>query len=92
MKTELKCGVYLHYSGLLVMVLGVARHSETEERLVAYIPLGVNEKPRITVRPYDMFFEDVVVDDVKQPRFRYIGEQVPAELASKYSSFSKQSE
>lgn len=89
MRNELKSGVYLHYSGLLVLVLGAARHSETEERLVAYIPLAVKEKPRITVRPYDMFFEDVVIDGKKQRRFRYIGEEVPEELASQYSPLSK---
>lgn len=89
MKKELKSGAYLHYSGLIVLVLGIARHSETEERLVAYIPLAVKTKPRITVRPYDMFFEDVEIEGLKQPRFRYLGEEVPLDLASKYSPFSK---
>lgn len=89
MTKQLKAGVYLHYTDLLVLVLGVARHSETEERLVAYIPLGINEKPRITVRPYDMFFEDIEIDGVTKPRFTYIGEQVPPDLASQYSPSSK---
>lgn len=88
-KKELKSGVYLHYSGLMVLVLGVARHSETEERYVAYIPLAVKEKPRITVRPYDMFFEDVLVEGKSQPRFSYIGEEVPPKIANEYSPFSK---
>jgi len=89
MKKELKSGVYLHYSGLIVLVLGVARHSETEERLVAYVPLGVKEKPRITVRPYDMFFEEVEVEGKKQPRFLYLGEEVPPSITQEYSPFSK---
>ncbi len=54
----LKAGVYKHYEGLLVLVVGVARHSETEEKLVAYVPLGVKAKPRITVRPIRYVFRN----------------------------------
>ncbi|HVV67342.1 MAG TPA: DUF1653 domain-containing protein [Candidatus Saccharimonadales bacterium] len=85
---ELKAGVYKHYSGLLVLAIGVARHSETEEKLVAYVPLGVKEKPRITVRPYDMFFEAVDIDGSQKPRFEYIGEEVGGGLASQYDDLS----
>lgn len=86
---ELKAGVYKHYSGPIVLVLGVARHSETEEKFVAYIPLGVKKGPRITVRPYRMFFEKVEKGGVKIPRFEYIGEQMPADLAKEYKELSK---
>lgn len=89
MMSELKAGVYLHHSGLMVMVLGVARHSETEERYVTYIPLAVKEKPRITVRPYNMFFEEIEINGKKQPRFQYIGEEVPVEIAKGYKPLSK---
>lgn len=85
---HLQAGVYKHYKGLLVIVLGVARHSETEEKLVAYVPLGVNAKPRITVRPYDMFFEEVNVNGAARPRFAYLGESVPDELARQYDKYS----
>ena len=89
MGNKLRSGVYLHYSGLLVFVLGKARHSETGEQLVAYIPLAVKASPRITVRPSNMFFEQVEVDGIKQPRFKYIGEEVPEDLAKHYSPLSK---
>lgn len=89
MQNELKAGVYLHYTELIVLVIGVARHSETEEKLVAYIPMAVKDNPRITVRPYDMFFEEVEVNGQKQPRFKYLGETIPSELASQYSPLSK---
>lgn len=89
MSKELKSGVYLHKSGLIVLVLGVARHTETEERLVAYVPLGVKEKPRIAVRPYDMFFEEIEVDGKLQPRFQYLGEEVPKEIAAQYDPLSQ---
>lgn len=85
----MKAGVYRHYSGLMVLALGAARHSETEEKLVAYIPLGVKEGPRMTVRPYDMFFETVEVEGVEKPRFEYIGEHMPKDLAGEYLPLSK---
>lgn len=81
---ELRAGVYKHYKGMLVHILGPARHSETDEKLVAYIPLGVKTGPRITVRPYDMFFQQVDQDGKKIPRFEFIGEEVSQELASEY--------
>jgi hypothetical protein len=73
---QLYAGVYKHYKGGLYLILGAARHSETEERLVAYVPLYVRVGPRIVVRPYDTFFETVTVKDVKKPRFMYIGESI----------------
>ncbi len=85
---ELRAGVYKHYKGLLVLVLGVARHSETEEKLIAYLPLGVNAKPRITVRPYDMFFDTVTVNGTIKYRFTFIGETVDEVMAKQYDSFS----
>lgn len=86
--SKLKAGVYRHYKGLLVLVLGVARHSETEEKLVAYVPLGVSVKPRITVRPYDMFFETIEVSGRQKARFEYVGDEVSAESAAKYDELS----
>jgi hypothetical protein len=85
---ELKAGVYKHYDGLLVLVLGVARHSETEEKFVVYVPLGVKTGPRLTVRPYDMFFDTVKVDGRQKPRFQYIGETVSGKIASQYDDLS----
>jgi hypothetical protein len=85
---ELKAGVYKHYKGGLYLVLGVARHSETEEKLVAYVPLGVLAMPRIVVRPYKMFFDNVTTDGKKKQRFSYIGEHPDSKIASKYDKLS----
>jgi hypothetical protein len=86
---QLRAGVYRHYSGLLVQMLGVARHSETEEKFVVYVPLSVKDGPRITVRPYTMFFEEVDVNGSKQPRFEFVGETVEAQIAKNYQSSDK---
>jgi hypothetical protein len=85
---DLKAGVYRHYKGGMYLVLGVARHSETDEKLVAYIPLAVLDKPRIVVRPYDMFFENVLVKGVNKPRFEYMGEMLDSETAKLYDPLS----
>lgn len=89
MSSDLKNGIYLHHSGLLVQVIGVAKHSETNEKLVAYIPLGVKAGPRITVRPYDMFFESIEKEGKRTPRFEYVDEEVSEELATKYLPLSR---
>ncbi|TFZ06033.1 DUF1653 domain-containing protein [Ramlibacter henchirensis] len=65
-------GRYRHYKGGEYEVLGVARHSETEEPLVVYRPL-YNDSG-LWVRPHAMFFGDVEVDGRRQPRFVLIAE------------------
>lgn len=48
-------GTYLHYKQKKYRVLGVARHSETEEQLVVYECLYDNPSGRLWVRPLEMF-------------------------------------
>lgn len=60
-------GVYRHYKGHEYEVLYEAIHTETEERLVVY--RNVNDHSLVWARPYDMFFEDVIVDGKSVPRF-----------------------
>lgn len=64
-------GRYRHYKGGEYEVIGVARHSETHEALVVYRPL-YNDSGW-WVRPYAMFFEEVEVAGVRQPRFAFVG-------------------
>ncbi len=81
---DLTPGIYEHYkstpeSRRYYLVLGKARHTETEEVLVAYIPLyhlAEHPGPRIQVRPYEMFLEEVEHDGKRMPRFRYIGQEL----------------
>ena len=82
--TDLRAGVYRHYKGAIYLVIGLARHSETEEKMVVYVPLGAKAGPRLTVRPLDMFLGEVEVDGVKKPRFEYIAAEMPADLADSY--------
>lgn len=81
---KLLAGVYKHYKGGLCYVLGTAQHSETKEKLVAYIQLSGAEGAKIWVRPYRMFFEEVIADGVTKPRFAYIGDTVEPVFAKFY--------
>jgi hypothetical protein len=60
-------GRYRHYKGNDYEVIGIARHSETDEELVVYRPL-YGERG-LWVRPLTMFTETVEVDGATQPRF-----------------------
>jgi hypothetical protein len=60
-------GTYRHYKGNLYEVLGVARHSETEEELVVYRAL--HGERGLWVRPLMMFSEAVLVDGREVQRF-----------------------
>ena len=65
-------GRYRHFKGNEYQVLGVARHSETEEEMVVYRALY--GEGGLWVRPAAMWLETVTRDGVTQPRFTYIGE------------------
>ena len=60
-------GVYRHYKGGAYEVIGVARHSETNEPLVVYRPLY--NTSGWWVRPHAMFFETLLIAGVHRPRF-----------------------
>jgi len=64
---ELQPGLYRHYKGGTYQVIGVARHSETDEQLVVY--RCVYDNYSLWVRPLAMFLETVLVDGRTVPRF-----------------------
>ncbi|MFT4767044.1 MAG: hypothetical protein ACI8RN_000168 [Glaciecola sp.] len=68
---SLRPGRYRHYKGADYEVIGVARHSETEEHLALYRPLYGDRG--LWVRPLAMFQENVVVDGKSLPRFAWTG-------------------
>lgn len=70
----LKLGKYRHYKGKEYRVIGVAKHSETQEDLVIYEALYDNEVSKLWVRPLNMFLEYIEIDGKQIPRFEYIGD------------------
>ena len=77
---DIQLGFYEHYKStpekpMLYEVIGLAKHSETDEILVVYIPQYESEwvKPAtMCVRPYKMFVELVEYNGQQQSRFRHL--------------------
>lgn len=64
-------GIYQHYKGNKYEVLFVGCSTEKEEYFVVYKALYEKENvPKIWIRLYDMFVENVTVDGNKIPRFK----------------------
>ena len=69
---SIKPGRYRHFKGKEYEVLGVARHSETDEELVVYRAMYGDFG--LWVRPVSMWNEAVERDGKTFRRFTYIGE------------------
>lgn len=70
---ELKMGVYRHFKGGLYLVIGIARHSETEEEMVVYVPLYPTGGAQMAVRPRNMFEGEASTHYKMVKRFTFIG-------------------
>ena len=76
-KTTIKRGTYRHYKNKLYKVFGTVTHSETEEDLVLYAPMGQEAgEARLWVRPLAMFTETVETEAGAVPRFAFV-ESIP---------------
>jgi len=64
---SLQTGRYRHFKGGEYEVIGIARHSETEEEVVVYRPLYGDGG--LWVRPLAMFTGTVERDGKQVPRF-----------------------
>jgi hypothetical protein len=73
MTAPIRPGRYRHFKGGEYEVIGVARHSETDEYLVVYRPLQGDEG--LWVRPLTMFQEKVTIGARHVPRFEYLGDR-----------------
>jgi hypothetical protein len=63
-------GRYRHYKGYEYVVLGVARHSETEEEYVVYRACSGDRG--LWIRPAAMFLETVIVNGHSYSRFQFL--------------------
>ena len=72
MMPPIPLGRYRHYKGNEYSVLGIAKHSETQENL-----FSINRNTVITVCGYsgNLFEESVMIAGRTIPRFRYLGEE-----------------
>ena len=67
-------GLYEHYKGNKYRVIGVARHSETLEKMVVY--KACYDNGDLWIRPYNMFCENVTVNGTVVERFKYLGDEL----------------
>lgn len=63
-------GRYRHYKGQDYEVIGVARHTETQEEFVVYRALYGDYG--LWIRPLSMFTGSVMVNNESVPRFRLL--------------------
>jgi len=73
MTERIRTGRYRHYKGPEYIVLGVARHSETEEELVVY-RTDYGDRS-LWVRPLTMFTEKVESRGQLVPRFAFVSDE-----------------
>lgn len=84
MKAKIQTGVYKHYKGHRYLVIGVARHSETEEPFVVYIPLDKrnpkdrSERQRLCIRP--LRGPEGFTNMVSKPEYKYKGRRFKLEI------------
>lgn len=69
---DIKKGRYRHYKGAEYQVIGLARHSETEEWLVVYETRYPDELATTWVRPATMFAETVTINGKNEARFQWL--------------------
>ena len=73
--SDIKRGKYRHYKQREYELIDIVHHSETEEPLVLYRTLYGNYD--LWVRPFEMFFEQIVVNGRRTARFEYVGDDLP---------------
>jgi cyclomaltodextrinase / maltogenic alpha-amylase / neopullulanase len=73
---KVQLGIYKHYKGDLVEVIGKALHSESLEEFVVYKHVSGKraKEAYYWVRPLAMFLETVKYEGKRLPRFEYIRE------------------
>ena len=75
MTEEVKLGKWQHFKGMIVEVIGIAKHSENLEEYVVYThdnPVKGFEGKTMWIRPKDMFLETIERDGKIIKRFEFI--------------------
>ena len=68
----LKLGIYRHYKNKDHRVIKIVKNHETLEDVVVYKTLYNNPVLKYFVRPLNEFTQEVKIDGIKQPRYKFI--------------------
>jgi hypothetical protein len=74
---QIKPGLYKHFKGMIVNVIGISFDTETEKPYVVYIDFSKDSLGRtagLWHRPLEMFLGEKEVNGKMIKRFEYIGE------------------
>lgn len=74
MESVIRLGKYKHFKGHICNVIGIARDSETMEKMVVYSHPNDEGIDEMWVRPVPMFLSKKRIGDELVDRFVYIGE------------------
>lgn len=80
-QADVPLGYYRHFKGAIYRVAGLARDCESQQWMVYYQCCYGDWS--YWLRSLDDFCAHVIKEGINQPRFVYLGQQVPAELAGK---------
>lgn len=76
---DVPLGYYRHFKGAIYRVAGLARHCESQQWMVYYQCCYGDWS--FWLRPVDDFCAQVIKEGLSQPRFVFIGQVPPVELA-----------
>ncbi len=83
---EIVPGIYRHFKGGVYRVVGLARHSETEEPHVVYLA----GDGRLWIRPVAMFLENVEREDYSGPRFILVKDEMGIDGSPDFKFFPEE--
>lgn len=69
-ETSVLKGIYRHFKGREYLLIEIVTHSETLEKMVVYQALYGDFS--YWVRPYELFFEKVLVEGEMVSRFEFV--------------------
>jgi len=78
-QVDVPLGYYRHFKGAIYRVAGLARDCESQQWMVYYQCCYGDWS--YWLRPVENFCQAVIKDGLSLPRFVFLGEQVPTELA-----------
>lgn len=79
MKNGVIPGIYRHFKGRSYLVLGVIENTDTGGSMVLYQAYYEDSQPVTSVKSVATFTEEIVMDNIRVPRFQFVETYTPKE-------------